>query len=360
MRIFAKDNVVRIMDLAGMSDETPIESRHVSNSVETAQRRIEGQHFDHRKNLLEYDDVMNQQRQTIYAFRLNVLKADHQALEEICLDSIEDVIRHLVDTHCNSNLSVDRWNLDALVESVQQQFGVEVTLSDLGRKQDLYLRRIYFKVQDSFFVQRDSINAQEEGLFFNLAREQYLQIIDELWKQHLQMMDQLRSGIGLRGYGQRDPKREYQREGFNLFRMNLINIKSLVIQRLCFVSLMSPEEVKAEQEAYERYIAEQERRRDAQVERDRRARELASARRSPTPDDILAPARGSKSNARSNSKKGRKGKQKRGKGRVNAQRSQARANAQDLEYDSAYGDSEATERPEVLPSRNSPCWCGSG
>jgi preprotein translocase subunit SecA len=101
MRIFAKDNLVKIMDWAGMDDSAPIESKYVSRSVETAQRRIEGQHFDHRKNLLEYDDVMNQQRQTLYKFRLDILKANPEQLQEICLDSIENIVTNLVDTHCN-------------------------------------------------------------------------------------------------------------------------------------------------------------------------------------------------------------------------------------------------------------------
>ena len=211
MRIFAKDNIVQFMDRLGMDDSQPIESGMVSRSVETAQRRIEGQHFDNRKNLLEYDDVMNQQRQTIYKYRLDVLKADNEALEEICLDSIEDLVNNLVDTHCNANLSADRWDMNALKESAYHQFGLEIDFSDLGRNRAHYTRRIYFKVQDQFFAQRDLINGYQEGAFTDLAREQYLQLIDELWKRHLQTMDQLRSGFGLRGYGQRDPKREYQR-----------------------------------------------------------------------------------------------------------------------------------------------------
>ena len=306
MRIFAKDNIVQFMDRLGMDDNAPIESGMVSRSVETAQRRIEGQHFDHRKHLLEYDDVMNQQRQTLYRFRLDVLKADDEALQEICLDSIEDLVRNIVDTHCNQNLSADRWEVDGLIESVQHQFGVEIDLSDLNRNRDQYMKRVYFKVQEQFFAQRDEINGHQEGIFYDLARDQYLQLVDELWKRHLQTMDQLRSGIGLRGYGQRDPKREYQREGFNLFKTTLLSIKSHVIQRMCTVRLQSPEEVQAEQEAYERYVEEQERQRNAREEREQRAREMASSRRSPTPDDILAPAkksRGGRKKKRSNKKK---------------------------------------------------------
>ena len=303
MRIFAKDNIVQFMDRLGMDDSQPIESPMVSRSVETAQRRIEGQHFDNRKNLLEYDDVMNQQRQTIYKYRLDVLKANAEELEEICLDSIEDLVTNLVDTHCNQSLSADRWEIDDLVQNVQNQFSLQVDVSDLARSRELYTRRIYFKVQEAFFKQRDEINQHQEGIFTDLARDQYLQLVDELWKRHLQTMDQLRSGIGLRGYGQRDPKREYQREGFNLFKTALLSIKSHVMQRLLSVRLQSAEEVQAEQEAYERYVEEQERQRRDREERTRRAKELAKAhrsgkqeannstRRGPSPDQILVPSK---------------------------------------------------------------------
>ena len=303
MRIFAKDNIVQFMDRLGMDDSQPIESGMVSRSVETAQRRIEGQHFDNRKNLLEYDDVMNQQRQTIYKFRLDVLKANNEELEEICLDSIEDLVNNLVDTHCNQNLSADRWETDQLIQNVSNQFAIKVDIADLARNRELYIRRIYFKVQEAFFKQRDEINQHQEGIFTDLARDQYLQLVDELWKRHLQTMDQLRSGIGLRGYGQRDPKREYQREGFNLFKTALLGIKSHVMQRLLSVRLQTAEEVQAEQEAYERYVEAQEHQRRDREERARRAQDLAKAhrsakqetsssvRKSPSPDQILVPSK---------------------------------------------------------------------
>ena len=303
MRIFAKDNIVQFMDRLGMDDSQPIESGMVSRSVETAQRRIEGQHFDNRKNLLEYDDVMNQQRQTIYKFRLDVLKAKTEELEEICLDSIEDLVNNLVDTHCNQSLSADRWEIDDLVQNAKNQFAITIDLADMARNRELYTRRIYFKVQEAFFKQRDEINQHQEGVFTDLARDQYLQLVDELWKRHLQTMDQLRSGIGLRGYGQRDPKREYQREGFNLFKTALLSIKSHVIQRLLSVRLQTAEEVQAEQEAYERYVEAQERQRRDQEERALRAQNLAKAhrsakqetsssvRRGPSPDQILVPSK---------------------------------------------------------------------
>ncbi|MAD61012.1 MAG: preprotein translocase subunit SecA [Myxococcales bacterium] len=303
MRIFAKDNIVQFMDRLGMDDSQPIESGMVSRSVETAQRRIEGQHFDNRKNLLEYDDVMNQQRQTIYKFRLDVLKANNEELEEICLDSIEDLVNNLVDTHCNQNLSADRWETDELIQNVSNQFAIKVDIADLARNRELYIRRIYFKVQEAFFKQRDEINQHQEGIFTDLARDQYLQLVDELWKRHLQTMDQLRSGIGLRGYGQRDPKREYQREGFNLFKTALLGIKSHVMQRLLSVRLQTAEEVQAEQEAYERYVEAQEHQRRDREERARRAQDLAKAHRSakqetnssvrkgPSPDQILVPSK---------------------------------------------------------------------
>ncbi len=356
MRIFAKDNIVQFMDRLGMDDTQPIESGMVSRSVETAQRRIEGQHFDNRKNLLEYDDVMNQQRQTIYKYRLDVLKADEEQLKEVCLDSIEDLVTNLLDTHCNPNLSVDRWEMKTLSENAFNQFGIEVDLSDLGRNRDHYARRLYFQVQEQFFNQRDLINKQQEGVFTDLARDQYLQLIDELWKRHLQTMDQLRSGIGLRGYGQRDPKKEYQREGFNLFKTVLLSVKSHAIQRLLSVRLQTPEEVQAEQEAYERYVQEQDQKRLAHEERSRRAQEMARAHRAPDPEDILSPAK------KDRSQQG--GKRKTVKPRPKNS-SQSNANSLRQAEEAAMlagmgGGSTEGDEPPKRPSRNAPCWCGSG
>ena len=232
-----------------------------------------------------------------------MLKANAEELEEICLDSIEDLVTNLVDTHCNQSLSADRWEIDDLVQNVGNQFSLKVDLSDLARSRELYTRRIYFKVQEAFFKQRDEL-INIKGIFTDLARDQYLQLVDELWRRHLQTMDQLRSGIGLRGYGQRDPKREYQREGFNLFKTALLSIKSHVMQRLLSVRLQSAEEVQAEQEAYERYVEEQRRQRRDRERRTRRAQELAKAHHAsangkqviaheegPSPDQILVPSK---------------------------------------------------------------------
>lgn len=311
MRIFAKDTFVNMMDRMGMDDSAPIESKMVSRSVETAQRRIEGQHFDNRKHLLEYDDVMNQQRQSLYRFRRNILAAEEEQMKELCLDALEDLVRNQVEVACPPTQSADMWDITRLERVAYEAYDLELDLSDLGRNRDHYMRRIYHKAQERLLGKYEELNGVEEGAFMSIARELFLKVIDEGWKDHLQTMDQLRSGIGLRGYGQRDPKKEYQREGFSLFKLLMINIKLHTIQNLCHVHIRTSEELAEEHREYQRMVEEYERQQEvnhAEIEarrrleqeqaRQRRLVEERRARRGgaapqraqgPTPDQVLAP-----------------------------------------------------------------------
>ena len=126
MRIFAGDAMTNLMDRMGMTDDQPLEHGMITNSIETAQRRVEAQHFDSRKNLLEYDDVMNQQRKSIYRLRRFILGADEAELREHALDAIEDVVVALVDQYCNEKERPDRWQVEGLKEDFQRQFGAEL------------------------------------------------------------------------------------------------------------------------------------------------------------------------------------------------------------------------------------------
>jgi preprotein translocase subunit SecA len=314
MRVFSSNDVAaKLLDKSGLDDSQPIAHPMASRSVENAQRQLESQHFDHRKNLLEYDDVMNQQRKSIYKFRLDVLRAENQELQEIILDSIEDVLRQMIQQHCNSNLSAERWDVNAFIEALQKQFDTNVELDDLPRNHEFYLRRIYFKIEETFKQKRDHLEQIQEGALFEITQQLYLETIDEFWKRHLQTMDQLRSGIGLRSYGQRDPKKEYQREGFNLFLDLMHQVRSQVMGNLFFLTVKSKKEIEEERAAYENYIAEQGRKQRLMEERQKRAEELAAARSALQFDD-----------------------------------------EQEVEKSQPV----RRERPKV--SRNAPCWCGSG
>jgi preprotein translocase subunit SecA len=347
MRIFAKDMVVNMMDKMGMDDHTPIESRLVSNSVETAQRRIEGQNFDHRKHLLEYDDVMNQQRKSIYSFRLDVLKADADQMHEICLDSLEDLVRNQMDSHCNSNVGADQWNVEGIQDSVYEIFGIQIDLSDLNRNRDHYTRRIYFALQEIFKEKSKDFDEVSEGTMSNIAKQLFLQVIDELWKRHLQTMDQFRSGIGLRGYGQKDPKKEYQREGFQLFTVLLTDIRMHVMNHLFFVEMKSEADLQAEQKAYEEYVHQQEEERRLQQEYERRLQEHES------------------NQAQRNQQARRQSQRKRLKKQAKVRKALTSSSSEDPQ-DVSTDDIDLlekevpTRREHPRLGRNDPCYCGSG
>ena len=257
MRVFASERMTSIMDSLGMSDDAPIEHGMVSKSIENAQRRVEGMHFDSRKNLLEYDDVMNNQRKTIYEMRRTVLGADEEGLREFSLDAIEDLAVNIVDTYCDERQRPEEWDLEALVDRVKFQFNHVVDLSHLPTAKPKFKEHIYFAVEAPFLERVAEVDAQQDGLFHRIEKDLFLRNIDEYWKQHLTTMDQLRTGIGLRGYGQRDPKKEYAKEGYRLFIELLVTIKSQVMGHLFRVQVRSEEEVAREEEEYRQRLEEQ-------------------------------------------------------------------------------------------------------
>jgi preprotein translocase subunit SecA len=210
LRIFASERVSNLMLKLGMEEGVPIEHRMVSKSIENAQKKVEGHNFEIRKHLLEYDDVMNKQREVIYKHRQNVLRAT-DVTEEI-LDMVEGIGVGLVETYCPEEQYSEEWGFDGLVESVHGQFGLDILkveeLKELGR--DALKEDVPEKLKQAY---RDKVQSliQEHGateeLIHYIERTILLQMIDQHWKDHLWGMDQLKDGIGLRGYGQKDPER---------------------------------------------------------------------------------------------------------------------------------------------------------
>ena len=229
MRIFGGERIKGMMSTLGMKAGEVIEAPMVNKSIESAQRKVEGHHFDIRKHLLDYDDVMNEQRKAVYKQRRRVIAADVDATRELMLDSIERVVVRIVDRCCPEKSSVDEWNLTGLEELCKEIFGVEVSLEGL---QDLTLRGI----ENEVFRQVDSVRLGKEEeftaqAFLSVGRIIFLQTIDSLWKNHLRGMDQLREGINLRGYAQKDPKHEYKKEGYNLFAGMMGSIHTEFLQK---------------------------------------------------------------------------------------------------------------------------------
>ena len=251
MRIFGGDRITTLMETMGMKEDEVIEHSLLSRAIENAQKRVEGHNFDMRKNLLEYDDVMNQQRKTIYGLRRQVLAAGApvplveftedkktrvksrsekmitwQDFRELVLDAVEDAILGLTDTYAASK-NPTAWNLTSLSAEVKAVFNQDMTFQPDGTTEGLQ-EQIYQRVE-KLFVDREKEYGDD---WYRFCQLRYLATIDQLWKDHLLAMDHLRQGIGLRGYGQKDPKVEYKKEGYTGFIRMLGSIKSTFVSQI--------------------------------------------------------------------------------------------------------------------------------
>jgi preprotein translocase subunit SecA len=251
MRIFGGDRITSLMETMGMKEDEVIEHSLLSRAIENAQRRVEGHNFDIRKNLLEYDDVMNQQRRTIYSLRRHVLAAGAGTplveydedpktklksrsektvtwadFREMVLDAVEDVIVGLTDTFA-AKKNPDSWDLTSLQNEIKAAFNVEMAFQPQGTVEEL--QEMIFKRVEKSFSDREKDYGEDWHRFCQLR---YLNTIDQLWKDHLLAMDHLRQGIGLRGYGQKDPKVEYKKEGYSGFIRMLQQIKTTFVTQI--------------------------------------------------------------------------------------------------------------------------------
>ena len=215
LRIFAGDRISKIMHKLGMEEGVPIESRLITRRIEAAQKAVEGQNFESRKHLLEYDDVMNKQRETIYDLRKKLLQGDDQ--REYLLDSTDRVVDWLVTTYCPKAQHADEWNIQGLQNEFWARFGVDLRKHDMKFDPKLLdpLSEDLKQTVHQRYEEREQVWGAERMRFHE--RMIMLQVVDAQWKDHLLAMDHLKEGIGLRGYGQRDPLVEYKRESFDMF-----------------------------------------------------------------------------------------------------------------------------------------------
>ncbi|MFN7132912.1 MAG: SEC-C metal-binding domain-containing protein, partial [Myxococcales bacterium] len=271
MRIFGTDRIKGLMETLGMQDGEPIEHRWLSKSIENAQKRVEGHNFDIRKNLLEYDDVMNQQRKSIYKLRRRVLgagagipvvefeedkktrkKTRHEFLitwddaRERVLDVMEETLLEICDAFAGQR-SPANWDLEGLENAVKEQFNLSMNVAggSYSTREDLE-EQLWNKIQKRFEEKEQEIGPEN---FRRFEQYIYLSTIDALWKDHLLAMDHLRQGIGLRGYGQKDPKQEYKKEGFNMFQQMMRNIRANVVGSLMRAELRREEAPQPQQQA---------------------------------------------------------------------------------------------------------------
>ncbi|EGT1905328.1 preprotein translocase subunit SecA, partial [Listeria monocytogenes] len=212
---FGSDNMKSMMERFGMSDEA-IQSKMVSRAVESAQRRVEGNNFDSRKQVLQYDDVLRQQREVIYKQRYEVINADN-GLREIIEQMIERTINRIVSAHASSHEPEEEWNLQAIVDYVDANLLPEgvVTTDNLKQKDSEEIQNFIFEKIKEAYNEKETLLSREE--FNEFEKVVLLRVVDTKWVDHIDAMDHLREGIHLRAYGQIDPLREYQSEGFAMF-----------------------------------------------------------------------------------------------------------------------------------------------
>ncbi|WP_019123278.1 accessory Sec system translocase SecA2 [Brevibacillus massiliensis] len=225
MRRFGAENIMNMMDRLGMEEDMPIESRLVSRAVESAQKRVEGSNFDARKVVLQYDDVMNQQREVIYKQRRDVL--ENENLRDIVLGMLHSVIERSVEAYCPKEEVPEEWDLQGLLEVINNTLLREetISLSDLkGKEAEEILELVKAEVERQFAKREEEIG----DMMREFEKVVVLRAVDSKWMDHIDAMDQLRQGIHLRAYGQTDPLREYQFEGFEMFNAMIASIEEEV------------------------------------------------------------------------------------------------------------------------------------
>ncbi|HET7341301.1 MAG TPA: preprotein translocase subunit SecA, partial [Methylomirabilota bacterium] len=235
LRIFGSQRIQGIMDRLGMEEGEPIEHKLVTRAIGTAQKRVETHNFEIRKHLLEYDDVMNKQREIIYGMRRQILDGESQA--ETIAEWVEDMVAGTLDGYAPENAHPEDWDLGALAETLYRQFDVRIPPA---RFEEITSRAGLDELVLEAVRARYTERERELGsdLMRALERHEMLIVIDTQWKDHLLSIDHLKEGIGLRGYGQRDPLTEYKKEAFDLFQDMVDRVKGAVVERLFKVQVV--------------------------------------------------------------------------------------------------------------------------
>ena len=240
MRIFGGERVKQLMYRLGMTEGVPIEGKFMSKRVERAQQSVEAQNFDARKHLLEYDDVMNKQRETIYAIRRSALEGKDQ--RDYVLGIAEDLARELVETFCPRDQHPDQWNTTQFLAEVHSQFGVDAKAAGADPAKlnhDQLADATVEAVTKRYEEKEKQFNAE---VMRWLERRIILDVVDSQWKDHLLSLDHLKEGIGLRGYGQKDPLVEFKKEAFVLFEDMMARIDNETIRYLFHIQIQQSEQ----------------------------------------------------------------------------------------------------------------------
>ncbi len=239
MRLFGSDNIKGIMERLGLGEDVPIEHKLINKSLESAQKKVENRNFSIRKNVLQYDDVMNQQRELIYKQRKQVLRGEN--IQEIIKPMFEAVAQKYVETYCPQGVHPEEWDLEGLLKKTEDLIPnpnlTEDSLAGLNQEEMEKVLQQSFK--QAYQLRETELGSEEMR---ELERLLLLKMVDEKWMEHLDIMDQLREGIGLRAYGQRDPLIEYSFESHDIFQNMIEAIQEDTIKYLFRVRVVKPSE----------------------------------------------------------------------------------------------------------------------
>ncbi|MGA7877193.1 MAG: preprotein translocase subunit SecA, partial [Desulfoferrobacter sp.] len=241
MRIFAADRISGLMQRIGMEEDEPIEHRMISRAIENAQSRVEAQNFSVRKQLIEYDDVMNQQREIIYQQRREALHGGN--LKPEIMDMIEDLLKGMLAETTDEKTFAEDWDLETLNNEIYRVFGFQLNLSAdslAEHTQEELQEELLDRVKERYETREQEFG---EPILRDLENYVLLQTVDSLWKDHLLNMDHLKEGIGLRGYGQQDPLVAYKREGHEMFQEMIDRVKEETVRLLFHIQIQREEQV---------------------------------------------------------------------------------------------------------------------
>ncbi len=255
LRIFGSGRISGIMDKLGMEEDEPIEHNMISKAIENAQRKVEGHNFDIRKHLLEYDDVMNKQREVIYRQRREVLAGAD--INNIIQNMTSDLIETVVEDFSQERRSSEDWDWQDFDKRMLEFFNIQPEWNEearAGMDREAFREKLRALVANAYSAQeqRNSVPIQR-----HLERVVLLQMVDNLWKDHLLSMDHLKQGIGLRGYGQKNPLNEYKREGYELFMRMIEMVKEETVSTLMRVHVVQEDEVERLEEEHRRRQAQE-------------------------------------------------------------------------------------------------------
>ncbi len=249
LRIFGSERVAKIMDILKIEEGEAITHGMISRAIENAQKKVEAHNFDIRKHLIDYDDVMNKQREVIYAQRKEILAG--QEIRASFAEMLDETIGDIVSQYAIDKVPGHQWDWEGIAETLHKTFLVEIDFPDqtIARLTPDNFRKVLKDQVTELF--NTKLNHFGDELMDHLIKVIMLQTIDQQWKDHLLAIDHLKEGIGLRGYGQKDPKQEYKKEAFNLFMALILRIRAEVVEKIFWVQLSRDSDVEEEVEKLE-------------------------------------------------------------------------------------------------------------